>query len=159
MPTGLRLPRTFAPHLLWAGVLACLFLSTACTSTISPAVHDDTAGLAAAEEFIGTKLPDGATDVHIAEQTGIDHLVQIRLLASPSAVSSFLEQLNMAPLLKPGYFPFPSSAGSGLPWWTPETGANARGAEAMLDGKAFEVQVEESSPDAWLLYLRVYEAS
>ncbi|MFN8468717.1 MAG: hypothetical protein U0X20_24375 [Caldilineaceae bacterium] len=159
MPTTLRPPCIIAPHFLLVGLLACLLLSTACTSTTPLAANDDTAGLAAAEEFIGSKLPDGAADVHIAEQTGIDHLVQIRLMAKPSAVSSFLEQLGIATLLEPGYSPFPSSAGSGLPWWTPETGANARGAEAILDGKAFEVQVEESSPDAWLLYLRVYEAS
>ncbi len=159
MPTRLRPLRIFAPHFLLVGVLACLFLTTACTSTIPQAAHEDTAGLVAAEEFIGSRLPDGATDVHIAEQTGIDHLVQIRLMASPSAVSSFLEQLDMATLLEPGYSPFPSTAGSGLPWWTPATSANVRGAEAILHGKAFEVLVEESSPEAWLLYLRVYEAS
>jgi len=56
--------------------------------------------------FIGSPLPAGATDVHVAGESALDTIVLVRFDAPLEEVTAWLAELGLTEPLEPGYSPF-----------------------------------------------------
>lgn len=70
--------------------------------------------------FIGSPLPAGVTDVHVAGESALDTIVLVRFDAPREDVVAWLAELGITESLEPGYSPFYSSGPSlseAADWW------------------------------------------
>jgi hypothetical protein len=108
------------------------------------------------ERFIGADLPQQATDIKFSQQQGLDTLVYLRFNLPPEDLKLFLVTIGFKKTLKDLFPIVPTVSTGGRPeWWLPDHLTNYAAEEDIINGKVYQIAVDKSRTDAWIIYMLV----
>lgn len=111
------------------------------------------------EDFIGVALPEGAENLRMAEEAGIDRMVRLRFDAPTAAAEQFAAAVVPAALI-PNGAPLLAGYGGDLDWWFSEHESGLRSAAAQAETENLAVMLAQKTLDAastrtWLMAFTV----
>lgn len=116
----------------------------------------DTISIADATRFLGTPLPDGARDVRVGGQAGLDRLVLLRFETDDAGADAFARAATGAPLVA-GRDPGLGYLGASTDWWLRRTPADFAGGQAMRGNRTIKLLATPGEPGRQVVYAAAFE--
>ncbi|HMQ54927.1 MAG TPA: hypothetical protein PKE64_22195 [Anaerolineae bacterium] len=88
---------------------------------------------------------------------GMDYLALLRFKITADHLNDLTTALGFTKPLRQNYQPFPVQLSEAPSWWQPQNAQRFIGGSVLVPGLSRELLVDQTSPQAYTVYLRTYQ--